>query len=103
MIQEIIKLSMANLIGEIWRLPMVGGTFIADRYYHLNIFEEKDLKRGNNAIFSIRAERWTLQVPANINMRRGNVDLDLSATELFNGARDDMQHDMTIVAMFVDN
>lgn len=84
------------------KLPLFSGAKIADTMYQVEIMHHRDVQSPHNVVFTIRTRLWILKVPGAMNMRTAKADLHFDAAELILGSREEMQHDLTLAALFIE-
>lgn len=97
--------------GIALNLPIISGANIANTMYQVEILHHRDVQsvkkvgdvhRAYNVVLTIRTRNWIMKIPGDMDMRNAKTDLGFEAAELAQGTREQLQHDLTLAAMFIE-
>lgn len=99
-IERIFMEGLRVLQGLEFRFPMIGAASIGDVMYQVTIEDQRDASRSENVVATIKSRDFTLVIPAVAMYRAAKVDLTMERAALTQGTRDQLRHNLTLVAMF---
>lgn len=100
-ITKVLTEALRPLESEQVRFPLVSGAVVANAMYHTVIDRNPDIQMSESVLFNIQTRKWTIVIPASTSNRSSSFDLAFDKATITSGTREQLQHDLTLAAMFL--